>query len=436
MALNSGLHSMTSNATASVQSSMPGGSAVSLADWIQLDMLAYYSAEVKLYLLQLQGLTMSMSHIERSEVRHLFSNTGSWWPGQDPERGSVGVTSIYVLEAGLVELIVGYGWDCLSATNYRHGYAMTQWMLVSHEWLKIVVPIVFRDVWITSVPHMRYISTITNASYICQLAGIDNPRKYIMENCRSLTVSAYQKRPGEYAAQCAELEEYARNPNCTLLIADFLPARQRVPAWGIPPRFLATFIRDYVPFITSLHFVLVDCTPVYYNWQMRTVTPYLQTDQYPPQLADLHITFAYTTPPPRLLRDAPRGTFFPPRSESDLPPLHNFPGVRRLVVRDVHADFIAFITNACPVLECIESTAEFGAEDLPPHISDKLREQFVFRRLAPTTFWGLPAPTPAAPATAAPALTATSPAGDSPPGAPKKKHSFWRIVRHAFRKRS
>ncbi|KAJ7628357.1 hypothetical protein FB45DRAFT_1028453 [Roridomyces roridus] len=292
-----------------------------------------------------------------------------------------------MLPPELVELIVGYGWDCLSTTNYRHGYAMTQWMLVSHEWLRIAVLVVFRNVWITSIPHMDYMSKIVDASFICQLAGIDKPRKYIMENCRSLTISAFQRRQGEYAAQCAELEE-----------------------------FVATFIRDYVPFITSLHFVLVDCTPVYYNWQMPTVTPYLQTDQYPPQLADLHTTFAYTTPPPAILRDAPRGTFFPPRSQSDLPPLHNFVGVRRLV--------------------CIESTAEFGAEDLPSHISqsDKMREQFVFRRLAPSVFWGLPVPTPPLPA-AAPVLTA--PAADYPPDArKKKKYSFWRIVGRAFRKRS
>ncbi|KAJ7628367.1 hypothetical protein FB45DRAFT_918117 [Roridomyces roridus] len=312
---------------------------------------------------------------------------------------------------------------------------MTQWMLVSHGWLKIVIPIVFRNVWITSIPHMHYMSKIVDASFICQLAGITNVAKYFKENCRSLTVSAFQRRQGEYAAQCAELEEYARDPRCTLLIEDFLPVRQRQATFGIPPRLVATFIRDYVPFITSLHFVLVDCTPVYYNWEMRFVTPYLRSNEYPWNLTDLYINFAYTTPPPALLRDAPPGTFYPPRSEDDIPPLHEFAGVRRLVVRDVHADFIAFLATACPLLECIESTAELGPDYLPPGFSDERRERFAFRRLAPTMFWGLPVPTPPLPA-AAPILTA--PAGDCPPdGRQKKKHSFWHIVRRALsRKRS
>ncbi|KAJ7628463.1 hypothetical protein FB45DRAFT_38469 [Roridomyces roridus] len=243
-----------------------------------------------------------------------------------------------MLPPELVELIVGYGWDCLSTTNYRHAYAMTQWMLVSRDWLRIVATIVFRDLWITSIPHMHYICgiVIASESNVCQLAGIDNPRKYITENCRSLTVSAYQKHSEEYAAQCAELEEYAGNPNRTLLIQDFVLVRQRLPAWGILPRYVASFIRDYTPNITSLHFVLVDCTPVYHNWDMPIFTPYLTADSYPYTLTDLFITFAYTTPPPALLQDAPRGTFYPPRSRQDMPRLHPFTGVRWLVVRDVH----------------------------------------------------------------------------------------------------
>ncbi|KAJ7628365.1 hypothetical protein FB45DRAFT_36699 [Roridomyces roridus] len=264
-----------------------------------------------------------------------------------------------MLPPELVDLVVRHGWDSLSTTNYRHGYAMTQWMLVSHEWLRIVVPIFLQDSWITSTPHMYYMCNMANSvppSYICRLAGIMDGRVYIKENCRSLTIPVYQELPEEFAAQCAELVEYAQNPECTVLIKDLLPVIKRTSTFPIDPCFVASFIRDYTPNITSLHFILVDCTPVFYHWEMPKVARYWRTDQYPETLTDLGITFAYTTPPPALLRDAPRGTFFPPRSPGDIPPLHNFAGVKRLVVRDVHADFIAFITTACPVLECIEST--------------------------------------------------------------------------------
>ncbi|KAJ7628356.1 hypothetical protein FB45DRAFT_1028452 [Roridomyces roridus] len=241
-----------------------------------------------------------------------------------------------MLPPELFELIVRLGWDCLSTTNYRHSYAMTQWMLVSHEWLRIVVPIVSRNVWIISIPHdMHYICGITNMTESCiyQLAGISNVREYFQEICRSVTIVVYQGIQAEYLAQCAELEEYARNPECTLLIKDSLPVTQRLPMFPLGPRFVASFIRDYTPNIKSLHFILVDCTPVYHHWAMSMVTPYLRTDQYPETLTDLGISFAYTSPPPALLRDAPRGTFFPPRSPGDIPPLHNFAGIKCLVVR-------------------------------------------------------------------------------------------------------
>jgi hypothetical protein len=52
---------------------------------------------------------------------------------------------------------------------------MANWMLVSHDWLKIVLSVVFRDLWITSLAHIKYIvrmSRPSNTSFICELAGI------------------------------------------------------------------------------------------------------------------------------------------------------------------------------------------------------------------------------------------------------------------------
>ncbi|KAJ7622475.1 hypothetical protein FB45DRAFT_1061938 [Roridomyces roridus] len=282
----------------------------------------------------------------------IWAATAIWGTPTDP---------MSLLPPEIVELIVRYAWGCLSTTSYRHSYAMTQWMLVSHEWLKIVSPITLGDLWVTSTAHMQYMTnniSTTDVSCIFRLAGIPNVAKYLSDNCRSLTVSKESK------LQELELSS-SIHPFCTWE-PDFRHSKS-----------VAAFIQNYVPFITSLHFVLVDCHNL----------PLWLLDSYPLQVTDVHVTCAYTTAPPSRIYQAPRPKIFLPDNC-----MHTFPGVRRLVVRDVHTDLIAVITAMCPVLECIESTEEFGAEDLPSNISDQRRENFVFRRLAPTTSWGLPTP--------------------------------------------
>ncbi|KAJ7755160.1 hypothetical protein B0H16DRAFT_1830749, partial [Mycena metata] len=170
----------------------------------------------------------------------------------------------------LVEQIIDDAWGCLSTSNHRHGYFVTQWMLVSGDWLKIVLFVVFRG-------------------------------------------------------RC----------------------------WEIPA----------------------------YDWWPK---------EHP--LTELHISFAYTSPHPIALLDAPRGTFFPRRWSGDLPTGCCFRGVRKLVVRDANADFVAFMTIACPQLERIESTAEFRAEDVPPHVPKYVRDRLQLVRLPRTaTYPGLTA---------------------------------------------
>ncbi|KAJ7603119.1 hypothetical protein FB45DRAFT_1045928 [Roridomyces roridus] len=244
-----------------------------------------------------------------------------------------------MLPPELVELIVGYGWQCLSTSSHRHAYSMTCWMLVSREWLSIVVPIFLRD-----------------ASQI----------SYLAQNCRSLTVSIYQRRGGEYDSQCAELAQYAADPSRANVVNVASWGTGREPYFGIPPGKIRNVIVDWFPNITSLHFVLVDCVPTYWYWGMEyDVQTSWFGEWYPDCLTDLHVTFAYTSPPPPLLAGAPRGTFFPPRCVSDLPDsdLPDFTAVKRLVVRDANADFVAFLTSCCPSLECIECTAEFGVDE-------------------------------------------------------------------------
>ncbi|KAJ7933031.1 hypothetical protein B0H13DRAFT_2307310 [Mycena leptocephala] len=100
----------------------------------------------------------------------------------------------------------------------------------------------------------------------------------------------------------------------------------------------------------------------------------------------LHVTFAYTSPPPRLLLDAPRGTFYPPPwPHAEMPRRCRFDGVRRLVVRDANADFVAFLTTTCPRLERVESTAEFCLKDVPQSVSEDVRAKLAFVRLPRTT---------------------------------------------------
>ncbi|KAJ7724846.1 hypothetical protein B0H16DRAFT_1895286 [Mycena metata] len=190
---------------------------------------------------------------------------------------------------------------------------MSQWLLVSHDWLKIVLSVVFRDLWITSYDHMKYVTHIcrTNTSFVCRLAGIPDVGRHLRVSCHSLTISVYHSYVGEYASQCTELIEYATSsPRREQLLPGF--DRYNSPTYAIPCRSIATVIRNFVPQIAALHFVLIDCTATYGAWDTSTTIPYLMTSEYPLSLLELHVSFVYTSPPPALLLDAPRGTFSPP----------------------------------------------------------------------------------------------------------------------------
>ncbi|KAJ7712036.1 hypothetical protein B0H16DRAFT_1744544 [Mycena metata] len=289
----------------------------------------------------------------------------------------------------LVKLIIDHAWGCLSTSSHGHAYAMAQWMLVSRDWLKIVLSVVFSHLWITSVAHMEYIAHIcrTNAmSFICELAGIHDARRHLSQTCRSLTISVYHSFEGEYASQCKELLAYAtadpENRNQQLLSG---PEAYRTQRYAIPVRRIATVIRDLIPRTTTLHFMLIDCAATYGAWDMPPTSAFNGTRKFPLSLTELHISFAYTSPPPALLIDAPRSTFFPPLWSGDLPKMCRFAGVRRLVVREANADFVAFMTTACPRLERVESTAEFGAKDVPPGVPEYLTDRMEFMRLPRTT---------------------------------------------------
>ncbi|KAJ7681140.1 hypothetical protein B0H17DRAFT_72318 [Mycena rosella] len=307
----------------------------------------------------------------------------------------------------LVELIVYHAWDCLSTSSHRHAHSMANWMLVSRDWLKIVLSIVFRDLWITSHAHIQYIVDVccksSNSSFICELAGITDVRRHLAQTCRSLTVSVYHSY-GYW--------------------------RFRSPSYAIPCESITPIIRNFTPWIRSLHFVLVDCTATFCNWDMPPgIVPGLLPRECAPCLVELHVTFAYTSPPPTLLLDAPRGTFFPPPSRYDLPMHFRFRRVRRLVVREANADFVAFLTTACPMLESVESTAEFCVEDVLQNVPADVKARLVFVRLPRTATWGLtgtdtvPIPDPVLPPT------------ELSISARKKRTSIWRVVKRAFLER-
>ncbi|KAJ7608420.1 hypothetical protein FB45DRAFT_877277 [Roridomyces roridus] len=329
----------------------------------------------------------------------------------------------------LVELIVGYGWNNLSTSSHRHAYSMTSWMLVSREWLSIVVPIFLRDVWATSQSLMFHLFVNCRSpggpGLAYRLAGITDVQQYLAQNCRSLTVSIYQRHRGEYNRQCTELAQYVSDPIREMVVARWW--NERAPYCSIPLGKIRTVINDWLPKITSLHFVLVDCLPTLWYWNMEPGFVAFFEREYPDCLVDLHITFAYTSPPPPLLLGIPRGTYFPPRLSWDLPHFFDFTTVKRLVVREATADFIAFLTIKCPKLECIESTAEFGVQDLPPEVAAKVGDRMVFRRIAPTAEWGITGSD----------ILLTRPKEDPPPATKNRgKPSFWRIVRRAFRRRA
>ncbi|KAJ7715135.1 hypothetical protein B0H16DRAFT_1616972 [Mycena metata] len=291
----------------------------------------------------------------------------------------------------LVELILYHGWGCLTTSSHRHAHSMTTWMLVSRDWLKIVLSVVFRDVWITSFAHITYLARICtqNTSFVCQLAGILEPHKYLNETCRSLTISVYHTYEGEYTDQCTDLLEYATTDR---LRDHLLPGawRYQNPTYAIPTDTIATVIHVLTPRTTVLHFVLIDCVATYRTWDtdLGLLPCPTRIRHFPSSLTELHITFAHTSPPPALLLGAPRGTFYPPpKGFEEMPRSCCFDGVRRLVVREANADFVAFLTTTCPLLERVESTAEFCAEDLPPGTRKHFGDKLVFLRLPRTLVW-------------------------------------------------
>ncbi|KAJ7911553.1 hypothetical protein B0H13DRAFT_2328210 [Mycena leptocephala] len=354
----------------------------------------------------------------------------------------------------LVELIVYHAWGCLSTSSHRHAHSMANWMLVSRDWLKIVLSVVFRDLWITSYAHIKYIvrmSRPSNTSFICELAGIANMRRHLIQTCRSLTISVYHSYEGEYAAQCTDLLEYATTDS---LRNRLLPGvfRYENPVYAIPCDGIATFIGDFTPSITVLHFVLIDCVATYRNWNTSPgLGRFMRTMHFPLPLIELHVTFAYTSPPPTLLLDARRGTFYPPPWPCEEMPEHcRFGWVRRLVVRDANADFVAFLTTTCPRLERVESTAEFSVRDVPQDVSEDVKAKLVFVRLPRTATWPgltgsdtgqIPKHLPRTPSDwYDTGLTMSAIRPDPPSTKPSiparnKKHSIWRLVKRIFRER-
>jgi hypothetical protein len=260
----------------------------------------------------------------------------------------------------------------------------------------------------------------------------------------------YHSYQGEYASQCTELIRYATtdsesSPPRFQLLRGLL--RYQTQRYAIPTQSIATVIHGFTPGITALHFVLIDCTATYGAWDTSATMPYLMIQEYPLSLTELHVAFAYTSPPPALLLDAPRGTFFPPLFRGDLPEWCCFDGVRRLVVHDANADFVAFLTTACPLLEQVESTAEFGAEDVPENVPADVRARLVFVRLARTAAWGLtgcggdtvPVPEPW-PKTIGEWRRLFEKRPMAPPSVPMKpevpvrrrRNSIWRLLKHLF----
>ncbi|KAJ6476148.1 hypothetical protein C8R45DRAFT_371196 [Mycena sanguinolenta] len=279
--------------------------------------------------------------------------------------------------------------------------------------------------------------------------GWNRRYSHLMRTCRSLTVSAYHKLQSDYTDVCTQLIQYATpDSHRDRLIRD----RRRLHSYAIQTQRISTFVEYYTPGITSLHFVLIDCTAAYRAWETNKLTSErtLGRIHYPDSLTELHITFAYTSPPPALLMDAPRGTFFPPPSSLDLPLRCRFDGVQRLVVRDANADLIAFLTTACPRLQTVESTAEFSKEDVPEKVPVDVRDRLTFVRLPRTVNWGLTGSTDALPLpqTDPPEEQPVSPAPASlpqvaPPPAPlqKRKCFLWqwpileRVKQHVLRGR-
>ncbi|KAJ7760431.1 hypothetical protein B0H16DRAFT_1813859 [Mycena metata] len=338
-----------------------------------------------------------------------------------------------LLPVEVVEQIIRDAWGCLSTSSHRHAYSMAQWMLVSRDWLQIVLSVVFRDLWVTSPAHLKYIVNACKSnpeSFICRLAGIADVRQHLNEACQSLTISVYHSYEGEYAHMCTKLIEYATTDrHRDHLLSGFNPYTQN---YAVSPRNLAAVVAGFTPRITGLHFVFINCNATYRDWDawVPIPIPNITVRNYPLSLVELHVTFAYTSTHPALLLDAPRGTFFPPLDEDDLPRWYGFDGVKKVVVRDANADFVAFLTTACPQLERVESTAEFRAEDVPEAVPADVKARLVFIRLPRTTVWpgvtgrdSIPHPT-----------DRDSWLEQGYPILEKKKNPIWRLAKRLFRR--
>ncbi|KAJ6490377.1 hypothetical protein C8R47DRAFT_1215235 [Mycena vitilis] len=252
-----------------------------------------------------------------------------------------------MLPAELVECIVYHAWGCLSTSNRRHARSMASWMLVKHEWLNTVLSVVLRDLWITSHAHLKYIvdicrSSESSSSFIFELAGITDVYRHLAQTRRSPYTTIRNHRPAPdrllpgywrartptYAIPCDQLELPPRN---VLYAPKWLPAVPRRAA--------------------------------------RHLRVYRSPARAPPGRGARHVL------PPALAPGSPQHL--------------RFTAVRRLVVRDANADFVALLTAGCPMLERVECTAAFGVADVPESVPADLKAGMVFVRLARTVEWGL-----------------------------------------------
>ncbi|KAJ6492774.1 ankyrin repeat-containing domain protein [Mycena vitilis] len=191
--------------------------------------------------------------------------------------------------------------------------------------------------------------------------GITGARQHLSRICRSLTVSVYHCVEGKYAEQCRGLIEYATtDSHRDQLLSGY--GRYKTQDYAVPFGHISIFIRHFTPNITALHFILIDCTATYAAWNTAESLLYCMTTEYPLSLTELHSTFAYTSPPPALLLDARRGTFFPPPAGR----VGRERGLYRI---------------PDPRLERVESTAAFSAEDVPEKVPAEVRARLVFTRL-------------------------------------------------------
>ncbi|KAJ7843829.1 hypothetical protein B0H13DRAFT_2097350 [Mycena leptocephala] len=199
-----------------------------------------------------------------------------------------------MLPVELVELIIYNAWGCLSTSSHRHGFSMTQWMLVNCDWLIIVISVVFRDLWIVTPAHMNYIHSwleprSSRTTFIFQLAGIPDVQEHLCQMCRSLTISVYHTDPSWYASHCRQLLKYAS----TTSSPERLVNRYDNGAYAVPSTYVFAFARTFTPRATTLHFVLIDCNATYGEWDTTDYYAYYMTE-FPPRAID--------APPPVFVR--------------------------------------------------------------------------------------------------------------------------------------